>query len=136
MNNELEKSDFVKDYSSVKKNKLVVFVTLIILVLTTIAVFISVRSNSKSKNQPRNYSLTDVSRHDNKGDCWTVINGEVYDISKFIPFHKGGDVILNACGSDATDLFTGKSPMGRVHSKVAIKLLGGMKIGVFQNPGK
>ena len=78
------------------------------------------------------YSLEDVSKHATKADCWTTINGKVYDVTKFISNHKGGDKILAVCGIDGTDLFTGKSPMGRIHSKVAVKLLSKMQIGKVQ----
>jgi cytochrome b involved in lipid metabolism len=77
-------------------------------------------------------SLSEILLHNSKESCWTTINGEVFDVTKFTDMHKGGDRILNACGIDATDLFTGKSPMGRVHSQLAVKLLSGMKIGTLQ----
>lgn len=78
-------------------------------------------------------SLSEISEHKTKTDCWTTINGEVFDLTKFITMHKGGDKILAACGVDATDFFTGKHPtIGRVHSQVAVKLLQGMKIGDLQ----
>lgn len=76
-------------------------------------------------------SLSEISKHNNKESCWTTINGGVYDVTKFISQHKGGDRILEACGIDATDLFTGKSSMGRIHSQMAIKLLSSMKIGTL-----
>lgn len=87
--------------------------------------------NSSIENaQPKQITLDEISVHNVKTDCWTTVNGEVFDLTKFISIHKGGDKILNACGVDATDYFTGKHPtIGRVHSQVAVKLLSGMKIG-------
>lgn len=78
-------------------------------------------------------SLNDIAKHSTKEDCWTTIDRNVYDVTKFISKHKGGDKILLACGKDASDMFNGKAPMSRVHSEIAKKILSGMKIGTLQN---
>lgn len=79
------------------------------------------------------FTASEISSHNSKESCWTIINGDVFDLTKFISMHKGGDEILKACGVDATDYFTGKHPtIGRVHSQLAVKLLQGMKIGDLQ----
>lgn len=85
-----------------------------------------------NKKELRPIVMDEISTHNSKDSCWTTINGGVYDVTKFISVHKGGDKILNACGIDATDLFTGKSPFGRVHSQMATKILSGMQIGTLQ----
>lgn len=46
-----------------------------------------------------------VAEHNKASDCWTHINGKVYDITEYIPRHPGGDEILRACGVDGTRLF-------------------------------
>jgi cytochrome b involved in lipid metabolism len=86
-----------------------------------------------NKKELRPIALDEIGTHNSKTSCWTTINGGVYDVTKFISKHKGGDKILFACGKDATDLFTGQSTMGRVHSKIAVKLLSKMQIGTLQN---
>ena len=43
--------------------------------------------------------------HASPDDCWTIIRGKVYDISKYIKFHPGGDKILLGAGKDCTALF-------------------------------
>lgn len=81
----------------------------------------------------KSIALSEIETHKTKEDCWTAINGEVFDLTNFISKHKGGDKILAACGVDATDYFTGKHPtIGRVHSEMATKLLSSMKIGTLQ----
>ena len=35
-----------------------------------------------------------------------VINGKVYDVTQYIPFHPGGQKILMGVGKDGTDLFS------------------------------
>lgn len=92
----------------------------------------STNSVSESK-ELSTISFDEISKHNSKDDCWTTINGEVFDLTKFIGIHKGGDKILAACGVDATDYFTGRHPtIGRVHSQMAVKILQGMKIGEFK----
>ncbi|KAL5848596.1 hypothetical protein ACOSQ4_006609 [Xanthoceras sorbifolium] len=52
------------------------------------------------------FTLGQVSKHNNSRDCWIIINGKVYDVTKFLEDHPGGDeVLLSATGKDATDEF-------------------------------
>ncbi|KAG0570030.1 hypothetical protein M758_6G128500 [Ceratodon purpureus] len=52
------------------------------------------------------FSLEEVSVHNHAKDCWLVIDGKVYDVTKFLDDHPGGDeVLLSATGKDATDDF-------------------------------
>ncbi|XP_044498514.1 cytochrome b5-like [Mangifera indica] len=52
------------------------------------------------------FTLSQVSQHNTPKDCWLIINGKVYDVTKFLEDHPGGDeVLLSATGKDATDDF-------------------------------
>ncbi|KAI4356416.1 hypothetical protein L6164_000440 [Bauhinia variegata] len=52
------------------------------------------------------FTLADVSKHNTAKDCWLVIHGKVYDVTKFLEDHPGGDeVLLSSTGKDATDDF-------------------------------
>ncbi|XP_073054705.1 cytochrome b5-like [Primulina eburnea] len=52
------------------------------------------------------FTLAEISEHNSKKDCWLLINGKVYDVTKFLDDHPGGDdVLLTATGKDATDDF-------------------------------
>ncbi|CAM6088609.1 unnamed protein product [Calypogeia fissa] len=52
------------------------------------------------------YKLSEVEVHNSAKDCWLVIDGKVYDVTKFLEEHPGGDeVLLSATGKDATDDF-------------------------------
>ncbi|EFH38668.1 predicted protein, partial [Arabidopsis lyrata subsp. lyrata] len=54
------------------------------------------------------FTLAEVSQHSSSQDCWIVIDGKVYDVTKFLDDHPGGDeVILTSTGKDATDDFEG-----------------------------
>ncbi|CAL9040487.1 unnamed protein product [Musa banksii] len=52
------------------------------------------------------YTLAEVSAHNSANDCWLVIDGKVYDVTKFLDDHPGGDeVLVSSTGKDATDDF-------------------------------
>ncbi|KAH6765840.1 cytochrome B5 isoform D [Perilla frutescens var. hirtella] len=52
------------------------------------------------------FTLAEVSQHNTNKDCWLLISGKVYDVTKFLDDHPGGDeVLLTSTGKDATDDF-------------------------------
>lgn len=56
------------------------------------------------------FSLAEVAKHNKLGDLWCVIDGRVFDLSKFGALHPGGlPPLLDpaVAGKDATDLFYG-----------------------------
>lgn len=82
------------------------------------------------------YTVDEVKDHNSKDDCWTIINGNVYDITSYVPRHPGGDEILRACGEDGTSLFTQRQDSsgndvgsGTPHSSSAASQLESLKIG-------
>merc|ERR1712154_371887 len=54
---------------------------------------------------PKMYTMEQVRQHNTREDCWMVLNGHVFDVTKYVPFHPGGDDILKGKGRDATVLF-------------------------------
>lgn len=55
------------------------------------------------------YTLAQVAAHASETDCWTVINGNVYDITSYVPKHPGGvQQIMRVCGTDGTQAFVRK----------------------------
>lgn len=60
-------------------------------------------SSTGAAPAPSGYSLADVALHASANDCWTTINGSVYDLTEWIPRHPGGPQrIINICGRDGT----------------------------------
>ncbi|XP_078149766.1 uncharacterized protein LOC144545081 [Carex rostrata] len=57
--------------------------------------------------EAKKFSASDVLLHTTTDDCWLLIRGKVYDVTKFLDDHPGGeDVLLHASASgDATDAF-------------------------------
>lgn len=54
------------------------------------------------------FTLAEVKKHNKKGDAWTLIENKVYNISSWIPKHPGGEIIMQAVGKDATQLFNAR----------------------------
>eukprot|EP00420_Gonyaulax_spinifera_P027081 CAMPEP_0197898444 /NCGR_PEP_ID=MMETSP1439-20131203/44055_1 /TAXON_ID=66791 /ORGANISM="Gonyaulax spinifera, Strain CCMP409" /LENGTH=72 /DNA_ID=CAMNT_0043519163 /DNA_START=53 /DNA_END=268 /DNA_ORIENTATION=+ len=51
-------------------------------------------------------SMEEVTKHNNKEDCWVVLYGKAYDLTKFARVHPGGaKLIHDNAGKDATALF-------------------------------
>lgn len=75
-------------------------------------------------------TMEEVAKHSVEGDCWTVIAGNVYDLSDALAKHPGGKTQLEGCGIDSTELFETR-PMGSgtPHSDKAREYLGNYLLG-------
>ena len=52
------------------------------------------------------YTMEDVKKKNTSAACWTVIDGNIYDLTKWIPVHRGGpQAITFLCGKDGTSSF-------------------------------
>ena len=68
------------------------------------------------------YTMAMVKTHASEASCWTVISGNVYDLTKWISQHPGGSgAIKSLCGTDGTAGFLGQHE-GK--SKPASRLIG------------
>lgn len=73
------------------------------------------------------YTLAEVAAHASKESCWTTVDGDVYDLTSFIPNHPGGEKILKICGIDGSSVFGGKHGA----NDQAKAMLATLKIGVL-----
>lgn len=76
--------------------------------------------------------LTDsvVAEYNTPDSCWTIVNGNVYDITEYIPRHPGGVAnISQICGAEGTSLFEG---VGAHQSGGAPAILDGFLIGPLE----
>ncbi|GAN09749.1 cytochrome b5-like [Mucor ambiguus] len=71
------------------------------------------------------YSLSEVEKHNVKGDLWLVVEGKVYNVTTFAADHPGGErAIYEEAGKDATEAF---NDIG--HSEAAHEWLNDYYIG-------
>ncbi|HJX06337.1 MAG TPA: cytochrome b5-like heme/steroid binding domain-containing protein [Candidatus Nanoarchaeia archaeon] len=77
--------------------------------------------------------MEELAMHSTKEDCWLLIHGKIYNVTKMIGGHPGGAAILEGCGKDATTFFETR-PMGSgtPHSEKARDNLAKFYIGDFQ----
>lgn len=55
------------------------------------------------------YTASEVAVHSSVSSCWSIVNGEVYDLTSYISRHPGGEKeILRICGKDGTSAFEGQ----------------------------
>jgi cytochrome b involved in lipid metabolism len=54
-------------------------------------------------------TVAEVLKHNTQSDCWSVVNGNVYDLTSYVSQHKGGAAVIKAiCGKDGTKSFSGQ----------------------------
>jgi len=47
-----------------------------------------------------------LKKHNKREDAWTALQGRVYNITPYLPFHPGGvDELMRVAGRDGTRLF-------------------------------
>jgi len=75
------------------------------------------------------FTVADIAKHNIRTDCWSTINGSVYDLTSFVDRHPGGaKKIMMICGVDGSGLFDTQHN----GSSVAQASLGLLKIGVLK----
>jgi len=82
----------------------------------------------KPTQTPGTYTSAQISAHATKSDCWSIVGGNVYDLTSWVSRHPGGSSsIISMCGIDATSRFESKHG-GSSSAKAALALL---KIGTL-----
>jgi len=72
----------------------------------------------------KKYTMSEVEQHGNKDSAWIVVNGSVYDCTRYLDEHPGGATsILLEAGGDCTEEFMG------IHSIKAQRMLEDYYIG-------
>lgn len=72
----------------------------------------------------------EVAKHNKEDDCWVILYGEVYDVTKFLNDHPGGkQAILIYAGKECTEEFD------MLHEKKVIQKYG-VKKGTVKMMGK
>ncbi|KLU92912.1 cytochrome b5 [Magnaporthiopsis poae ATCC 64411] len=78
--------------------------------------------------QAKTFTYQDVAEHNTKKDLYMVIHDKVYDASKFIDEHPGGEeVMLDVGGQDATEAFEDVGHSDEARETLATMLVGDLK---------
>jgi cytochrome b involved in lipid metabolism len=60
----------------------------------------------QSRGGLKGYTMQEIKQHNNKDSLWTVLNGNVYDLTSYLDYHPGGEKkLLQGAGRDCTSLF-------------------------------
>ncbi|EFA82144.1 cytochrome b5 A [Heterostelium album PN500] len=52
------------------------------------------------------YTLEEIKKHNSLSDLWLIYNNDVYDVTKFVEDHPGGEEVLKGtAGKDSTQEF-------------------------------
>ncbi|KAH7923397.1 Flavocytochrome c [Leucogyrophana mollusca] len=66
----------------------------------------SAPAQSSSSGAVKEFTAADVAKHNKKDDIWVIVNGQVLDVTSFLPDHPGGEkAIILYAGRDATEEF-------------------------------
>jgi len=69
----------------------------------------AVPAPSSSAGAAGGLTLADVKAHSTPQDCWSLVSGQVYDLTSWISQHPGGPGVIEAmCGKDGTAAYEGK----------------------------
>ncbi|KAJ9131173.1 Nitrate reductase [Pleurostoma richardsiae] len=84
-----------------------------------------------NKDVKKEISMNEVKKHDSEAQPWFVVNGEVYDGTKFLAGHPGGAAsIIGAAGQDISEEFLA------IHSENAKAMMPDYHIGTLDEASK
>lgn len=97
-------------------------------------------NNQQQTTTKTSFTSDEVKQHNKKDDCWTIIDGAVYNLTSYVSQHPGGDDILKACGEDGSTMFNSRQDedgeaigSGTPHSNNAKQQLERLKIGTLSS---
>lgn len=63
-------------------------------------------TSSSTASTSATYTVEEVKENADAKSCWSIINGNVYDLTKWIALHPGGEGTIKAlCGIDGSAMF-------------------------------
>jgi cytochrome b involved in lipid metabolism len=77
------------------------------------------------------FTAAEVAKHNSGSDCWSVVSGQVYDLTSYVTSHPGGATVIKAiCGKDGSAAFTGQhGSASRPNNTLAAFALGSLVTG-------
>ena len=86
-------------------------------------------ATSTPVNNKVTLTVSEVAKHNHAGDCWSIINGKVYNLTSLVNTHSGGSsAILQSCGVDGSVSFNTRDGRGS-HSSSAQNILDTFLVG-------
>mmetsp|Transcript_30166 Transcript_30166/g.58944 ORF Transcript_30166/g.58944 Transcript_30166/m.58944 type:complete len:371 (+) Transcript_30166:229-1341(+) len=81
------------------------------------------------------FSWNEIKKHDKEGDAWVVMDGKVFNVSKFLKDHPGGaSIVLGHLGQDIGDVWNDEDYHS--HSESARKILQEYHMGFVEGEGR
>lgn len=78
-------------------------------------------TNQTTSVAAKSYSKSTVAKHHTAANCWSIVDGKVYNLTKYVAKHPGGRKrIIRMCGKDASAAFHGQHSMGSRANKVVL----------------
>lgn len=69
----------------------------------------SASASTSSGSSTGSITKDEVAKHKSATNCWSIINGKVYNLTKWINQHPGGPVVIESlCGKDGSAGFNGQ----------------------------
>lgn len=93
------------------RNVIYIFIALIVVAIAVLAFMPKAEAPAVVDQSPgitdaTTFTMADVVARNATTSCWTVINGNIYDLTEWVSEHPGGpEAIEFTCGKDATDAF-------------------------------
>lgn len=87
-------------------------------------------TNQSTSVVAKSYSKSTVAKHNTASNCWSIVDGKVYNLTKYVAKHPGGRKrIIGICGKDASPAFHGQHSTRSRANKVVLKryLIGTVK---------
>lgn len=73
---------------------------------------------STENSAKSSYTLSEVESHNQASNCWSAINGNVYNLTSWVNIHPGGaDMIVSICGKDGSDSYNSQHGSARKPAK-------------------
>jgi cytochrome b involved in lipid metabolism len=85
-----------------------------------------------------NLSNSEIKTHNLKSDCWSIVNGNVYNLTSYVKSHPGGaSVIANICGKDGSKAFVNQhNTQGKPNNVLSSFLLGPVGASITAEAGQ
>jgi len=85
-----------------------------------------------------NLTNSEINAHNLKSDCWSIVNGNVYNLTTYVKSHPGGaSVIANICGKDGSKAFVNQhNTQGKPNKVLSSFLLGPVGASITAEAGK